>query len=84
MGLSIYKLNHGFKAIYGIGVTEFLLEARMKRAHQILADSDKPIGVIARESGYSHPRAFSLAFKKYFGYTPAFVQRSGKVNDNHL
>jgi len=84
MGLSIYKLNHGFKAIYGIGVTEFLLEARMKRAHQILSETDMPIGVIARESGYSHPHAFSLAFKKYFGYTPAFVQRSGRVNGNHL
>jgi len=84
MGLSIYKLNHGFKAIYGIGVTEFLLEARMKRAHQVLIETDIPIGVIARESGYSHPHAFSLAFKKYFGYTPAFVQRSGRAHGNHL
>lgn len=84
MGLSVYRLNHGFKSIYGIGVTEFLLEARMKRAHQVLAETDMPIGVVARESGYSHPHAFSLAFKKYFGYTPAFVQRSGRVNGGHL
>lgn len=84
MGLSVYKLNHGFKSIYGIGVTEFLLEARMKRAHQVLAETDKPISVIARESGYSHLNAFSLAFKNYFGYTPAFVQRSGRVNGGHL
>ncbi|MBN9382769.1 MAG: helix-turn-helix transcriptional regulator [Chitinophagaceae bacterium] len=83
MGLSVYKLNHGFKSIYGIGVTEFLLEARMKRAHQVLSETEMPIGVVARESGYSHPHAFSLAFKKYFGYTPAFVQRSGRVNGNH-
>ena len=84
LGLSVYKLNHGFKAIYGMGVTEFLLEARMKRAHQVLIETDMPIGVIARESGYTHPHAFSLAFKKYFGYTPAFVQRSGKAHGNHL
>jgi AraC-like DNA-binding protein len=83
MKLSVYKLNQGFKAIYGIGVTEFLLEARMKRAHQTLAETDMPIGLIAKESGYSHPHAFSLAFKKYFGYTPAFVQRNGRVNGNH-
>jgi AraC-like DNA-binding protein len=78
-GLSAYKLNHGFKAIYGIGVTEFLLEARMKKAHQALSETDLTIAVVAKDSGYSHPHAFSLAFKKYFGYTPAFVQRSGRA-----
>ena len=75
-GLSVYKLNHGFKAIYGIGVTEFLHECRMKKAHQALFETDRSVEAIARESGYSHSESFSLAFKKYFGYTPAFVQRS--------
>lgn len=78
-GLSIYKLNHGFKAIYGIGATEFLHEARMEMAHQSLAKTDMTIGDIAKAIGYSHPHAFGLAFKKYFGYTPAFVQRSGRT-----
>jgi len=75
-GLSVYKLNHGFKAIYGIGVTEFLHECRMKKAHQALSETDRSVEAIARESGYSHSESFSLAFKKYFNYTPAFVQRS--------
>ena len=78
--LSIYKLNNGFKAIYGMGVMEFLLEARMKKAHQLLSVSEMTIGEISEESGYSHPHAFSLAFKKYFNYTPAFVQRSNKLH----
>ena len=78
-GLSIYKLNHGFKAIYGIGATEFLHEARMKRAHQALSETDMTIGAISKGIGYSHPHAFALAFKKYFGYTPAFVQRNGRA-----
>ena len=78
MGLSLYKLNNGFKAIFGMGVTEFLLEARMARAHQVLMETDTPVSVVAENSGYSHHHAFELAFKKYFGYSPAFVQRSGK------
>ncbi|HEX9511276.1 MAG TPA: AraC family transcriptional regulator [Puia sp.] len=77
-GLSIYKLNNGFKGIYGMGVTEFLLEARMAKAHQVLMETDTPVSVVAENSGYSHHHAFEHAFKKYFGYTPAFVQRSGK------
>ncbi len=78
MGLSLYKLNNGFKAIFGMGVTEFLLEARMARAHRVLMETNTPVSVVAENSGYSHHHAFELAFKKYFGYTPAFVQRSGK------
>lgn len=77
-GLSIYKLNNGFKGIYGMGVMEFLLEVRMAKAHQALLETDTPINIVAENSGYSHQHAFEHAFKKYFGYTPAFVQRSGK------
>ncbi len=77
-GLSPYKLNNGFKAIYGMAVTDWLLEARMERAHRVLMQTDDPVNSVARESGYSHPHAFTLAFKKYFGYTPAFVQKNGK------
>jgi AraC-like DNA-binding protein len=79
MGISVYKLNHGFKSVYGIGAAEYLMEARMKKAHHALAETEAPIAVIARECGYSHPHAFALTFKKYFGYTPAFVQKSSKV-----
>lgn len=76
--LSAYKLNNGFKGIFGMGVNEFLLEARMTKAHQVLQETDTPVSVVAENSGYSHHHAFEHAFKKYYGYTPAFVQRSGK------
>jgi AraC-like DNA-binding protein len=79
-GLSIYKLNHGFKGIYGMGVSEFQLEVRMLKAHQVLSETDTPVSVVARDSGYSHHHAFEHAFKKFFDYSPAFVQRSGKKN----
>ncbi|MDP4151336.1 MAG: AraC family transcriptional regulator [Bacteroidota bacterium] len=78
MGMSTYKLNNGFRAIYGMGVTEWLLEARMTRAHKLLEGTDDTVSQVAYQSGYSHPHSFTLAFKKYFGYTPAFVQKSGR------
>jgi AraC-like DNA-binding protein len=78
MGWSAYKLNNSFRAIYGMGVVEWLLEARMTRAHKLLEGTDDTVSQIAYRSGYSHPHSFTLAFKKYFGYTPAFVQRSGR------
>jgi len=84
MDVSVYKLNHAFRSIYGIGVAEYLMELRMKKAHMALTETDSPIAIIAKDCGYSHPHAFSLAFRKYFGYTPAFVQKSGKVHGHHL
>jgi AraC-like DNA-binding protein len=78
MGSSAYKLNNGFRAIYDMGVVEWLLEARMTRAHKLLEGTDDTVSQIAYRSGYSHPHSFTLAFKKYFGYTPAFVQKSGR------
>jgi len=36
-GMSLYKLNNGFKGIYGMRVKDFLLEARMAKAHRELS-----------------------------------------------
>jgi AraC-like DNA-binding protein len=78
-GLSAYKLNGYFKSIYGIGVVEWLHEERMERAHRALEETHKSLGDIARRSGYSGTTAFGLAFKKRYGYGPAFVQKNGKM-----
>jgi len=81
-GLSPYKLNGGFKSVFAMGVTEFLLEQRMERAHLLLQEKDMLVSTVAKKSGYSHPNAFSLAFKKYFGYTPGFVQKNSRSSGN--
>lgn len=78
VGLSIYNLKKGFRAIYGLTVTDFLHEARMQKARLLLSETDLPVSRIAAATGYSHPFAFSSAFKKYFGYTPSLVQKSRK------
>jgi AraC-like DNA-binding protein len=76
-GMSLYKLNNGFKGIYGMRVKDFLLEARMAKAHRELSETDMSMNVVAANCGYSH-NSFELAFKRYFGYSAAFVQHSGK------
>jgi len=78
VGLSIYKLKKGFMAIYGLSLSDFLHEARMQKAKLLLEETDLPISRIAADTGYSHPFAFSAAFRKYFSYAPSVVQRSRK------
>jgi AraC family transcriptional regulator, transcriptional activator of the genes for pyochelin and ferripyochelin receptors len=76
--LSRYNLKRGFKAIYGLTVTDFLHETRMQKARLLLTETDLPVSRIAAAIGYIHPFAFSSAFKKYFGFSPSLVQRSRK------
>ncbi|QTH43106.1 response regulator [Cohnella sp. LGH] len=50
--------------------TEHLLEARMERAAQLLADNRLKIYEIAAESGYTDTKYFCRVFKKHFGLSP--------------
>jgi AraC-like DNA-binding protein len=84
VGLSIYKLKKGFRVIYDLSLSDFLHEARMQKARLLLEETDLPISRIATDTGYSHPFAFSAAFKKYFGYAPSVVQRSRKQTAHYI
>jgi len=78
-GLNSFRLTREFKAIYGMGMKEFLLETRMKRAMRILSETDTPVVTVSKNSGYATPQSFSLAFKNYFGCTPGSVHRRGRA-----
>jgi len=77
-GLNPFRLTREFRAIYGMGLKEYLMEVRMKKAMRVLSETDTPVGTVAKDSGYATPQSFSLAFKHYFGCTPGSVHRNGK------
>jgi len=78
-GLSPYHLKKGFKAIFDLSVNNFLHEERMQKARLLLEETDLPISRIAANVGYTHPFAFSSAFRDFFGYTPSLVQKSRRI-----
>ena len=77
-GVNEHKLKNGFKEIFGTTIFDYLQQVRMQEAKKYLLDSDKPIKSIAEISGYQHVSAFSVAFKKFYDFTPGEV-RSGLV-----
>ena len=77
-GINAFRLTREFKAVYGIGLKEFLLESRMRKAIRALSGSDQSVGAVASTSGYATAQSFSLAFKNYFGCTPGSVHRRGR------
>jgi AraC-like DNA-binding protein len=74
--LNEFKLKTGFKQIFGTGIFEFLLQARMKKARQLLIETDKPIKEIAALAGYGHLTNFITAFKNHFGHTPRELRKN--------
>lgn len=70
VGTNKFKLNVGFKEVYGVTVFDFYLNARMEKAQFLLLDSDDSIETIAYLTGYNDLYSFSRAFKKYFGASP--------------
>ena len=65
---SLYKK---MQTILGITPTDFIRNVRLKRAAQMLADTQLSINEIADRVGFVTARNFSTQFKKMFGVTPS-------------
>jgi|LSQX01.3.fsa_nt_gb signal transduction histidine kinase/AraC-like DNA-binding protein/CheY-like chemotaxis protein/Tfp pilus assembly protein PilF len=73
--LSSSQLNRKIKAITGMTTSNYILKVRLNKAKKHLIKSQKPIGDIAMECGFSDFAYFSRSFKKEFGMTPTSFQR---------
>ena len=65
---SLYKK---LQTMLGITPTDFIRNVRLKRAAQLLADTQLSINEIADRVGFITARNFSTHFKKMFGVTPS-------------
>lgn len=75
VGTNEFVLKRDFKAVFGTTVYGLLLDYKLEHARTQLLDTDRPIGEIAGEVGYSHPSHFSTAFKKKYGVSPSAMRR---------
>ncbi|WP_205509890.1 helix-turn-helix transcriptional regulator [Longitalea arenae] len=75
-GVSRNVLQVTFKRKYGIGIRDYKMKQRMERARQLL-ESGKDVKEVSMLLNYTQPRAFTAAFKNYFGVTPTvFAHKS--------
>lgn len=72
IGMNKGKLKEGFRYLFNSTPHKMLLEIRMRKAH-LLLESGYQVAQTAWSVGYSQPNNFSVAFNKFFGYSPKFV-----------
>lgn len=77
LAISRASLYKKMQNILGITPTDFIRNVRLKRAAQMLAESQLSITEIAHSVGFATPRNFSASFKKMFGVLPS-EYRTGK------
>ncbi len=70
VGFSPNYLSRKFRLTAGIGLHEYLVFVRLRRAAQELVSTADPIGAIALRCGFSDSNYFKDSFKKKFGVTP--------------
>lgn len=72
--LSVRQLSQLFKQQLGLSPQQYLREKRMKKAVNLLTQSDNSIQIIAEEVGYQSLSAFSDRFRQHFGRSPSYFR----------
>ena len=69
-GLNTYRLNVGFKQVYGTTVHNYVMDTKLNNARRMLEHGIDSVNEVAFKIGYTNPSHFIAAFKKRFGTTP--------------
>ena len=73
-------LSRQFKKEIGINFSEYLMNLRMQKAHQMLETTNMRISDVAMGVGITNISYFSTVFHKTFGYKPNAVRKHKKTH----
>ena len=72
--ISRRSLEQRFERLLGRSLGAEIQRVRIERAKTLLAETDLPVEVIGRRTGFSTPAYFSTAFKRQTGETPTMYR----------
>jgi AraC family transcriptional regulator len=81
VGCSPFHLAHVFRDAVGVSIHQYQLLVRLGAALDELLDSDRGLGAIAVDAGFTHHSHFSAAFRRAFGITPSTLRRDATSRD---
>ena len=72
-------LQRRFQAIVGRSVHDEILRVQMRKAEELLRETDLPIGVVAEKAGFNHQEYMGAVFKGRMGMTPREYRRQAQT-----
>lgn len=82
--LSRSVLEHRFRKYLGRSPQAEIRSVRLKRARQLLADTDLPLHEIAQLTGFEHAEYFNVVFKRMTAQTPGTYRREHQTAATHI
>ncbi len=82
--ISTSHFARAFKKHYGISPIQYLLSVRIQKAKTLLEETNKKIGDIAIEVGFSAQQRFNDIFRKQIGMSPSEYRQSYKDSITNL
>jgi len=84
--LSVFYLSHIIKMSTGMNFQELLSFIRVEESEKLLLGTDKRIGAISDECGFSAVRYYIKHFSEWFGMPPAEYRKkfTGKVSSREI
>jgi LacI family transcriptional regulator len=73
-------LQRRFRKELGRSIQEEIINVRLKRARQLLAETDLPLIEVAERSGFKYQEYLGATFKAHIGQTPAQYRREASLN----
>lgn len=77
--LSLSSFKREFKKIFDDSPANYMLNAKLSKARELLRISDLPINEVAYEIGFNDPLYFTRQFKKKVGTSPSAYRKAESV-----
>jgi transcriptional regulator GlxA family with amidase domain len=69
-GLSLSHFSHAFKRSTGMPPHRWQLQARIRRAQELLVATAQPLSEVATQTGFADQAHFTRVFRRVAGMTP--------------
>ena len=70
-----------FSKHYGISPKQFIIDMRLQKAKQLLAEGSLSVSVISEKCGFSNPYHFCRLFKQHTGITPSEYRKDNLMSE---
>ena len=84
LGISHYSLSRRLYVITNKTFKQYIREARLQKAFQMLQNEELTASEIAYKVGFSSPAYFNTCFHEFFGYPPGQVKRTTTDNAKEI